>query len=412
MPFDHLLSRSRFARSLLFPSMSLLCALHKFLFGLLLVTLLVPLLVSASHSVQAQHHLKRDHNSQNAKGPPVEFAAPLDAPPVLVKSLYNQFAPHGKHAKLANARDKGIKRLQRWMHRLGLHPSDHQARSLYGMIRNAQREKHHDHGPHGEKHHEHKHKQRSKQHRVDKQHHHSHHEEKHDEHKQEHGEQHARQPAWVEVGDSKTDRPATRARPLDAGVLPPSSPHSWDDESNSWRKTTSSPAAAAIAPLPEPANIAAPTSYDQSGRTSRSDRPPAAGSLLTHSEDARAPVTSAPSASIGTSESARTSGSLNPSSTPASTWAQSNPSKTADPRLDPLAANSTRHIAGIPIADDGDMKVGVASAVNRTDPTLVGGAKSSGSIRTARVYRDMLGSVGLQSVVLGAALAVIVILAV
>lgn len=58
------------------------------------------------------------------------------------------------------------------------------------------------------------------------------------------------------------------------------------------------------------------------------------------------------------------------------------------------------------------MKVGVASAVNRTDPTLVGGAKSSGSIRTARVYRDMLGSVGLQSVVLGAALAVIVILAV
>lgn len=156
---------------------------------------------------------------------------------------------------------------------------------------------------------------------------------------------------------------------MHVGVLPPGigKPRGWADEGeqSSTPPTTkdSSPIAAAIAPLPEPANVPTRTasrfpSDAQLHPDGSSILPPLpAAGLNSPDSSALPPLTSSPSASSSSLPDSGTSGSLNPFSTPAPA---ANKGEGADERLNNvLSDGSGKSIAGIPIAKDdkdGDAK--------------------------------------------------------
>lgn len=105
--------------------------------------------VDASSEVSAQHLLKGDDIARHR--PHIEFAAAPDAPPVLVQSEYNQFAPrsHPHHAK---HKSHGLKKhtLETWLHKLGVHANKGQLDKLYRKI--EKKVHHHDReAKHGDK---------------------------------------------------------------------------------------------------------------------------------------------------------------------------------------------------------------------------------------------------------------------
>ncbi|CDR88860.1 uncharacterized protein SPSC_05692 [Sporisorium scitamineum] len=372
---------------------------------LLLVSLLALLLVSGVHANKGLHAQQHFERHDDGSRPPVEFAAPIDAPPTLVKSQYNQFAAPPAHAESSNGHSKkhsgdkvSRKKLVHWMHKLGLHPNKHQVDSLYRWIDRKHRHKHHGehhHMHHGEHHHKH----------HGEHHHKQHHDEKGGEGKDGPGREHGGKPAWVEVGKGGGKEGDGGGVVRGVGILPPGTPklgkaRGWGDESSLPPTTLKdSPAAAAVAPLPEPVNAVPARTIsphdqhptDSASSSSSSIKPPLpAGGLLSSDQDrnsSRTPVTSLPSTAPSSSSSSlgsETSGSLNPSSTPPPPPTANNG---GDPRLAPLATSSNssgQTIAGVPIAkDDGDLKVPQPRPGNNTSKTgSTSGASSAASTVT------------------------------
>lgn len=328
--------------------------------------------VGASGGQHLQRPFKRH---DEVTGPHFDFAGALDDEPVLVKSQYNQFAPreppahHLKHESGGKNQHggKGLSRqtLVHWMHKLGLHPSKHQIETLYGLVSGHKHNNHHL----AHKEHESKTKGQGK-------------------------------PAWIEVKpehDGGIEGHAILKRPpVSPGILPPGlrHPHAWGDESHpSDTSKTSSPAAAAVAPLPEPANtIPAPTSTTGPSRGHSSLFPPkpAAAGAMPRNSSAIAPVTSLAStipswtSDVNKEDKSGTSGSLNPSATPAPAPPNSGGAN-GDDRLAPLqnGTNTGKTVAGVPVADDGDLKVAPATSQTANSTRSAGGAgaaaKSGGS---------------------------------
>ncbi|SNX87032.1 uncharacterized protein MEPE_05742 [Melanopsichium pennsylvanicum] len=420
--------------------------------------------VEGSIEHPAQTHLKRQQGALD--GPKFSFASSIDSEPVQVKSNFNQFASPlssssgpihpdpDRHAKKHHRHhvkeDKDRKSLSRkklddWMHKLGMYPSKHQIDQLYNLVR---------HGTKG---------QTKKYHRHHRHHHHHHHDVEH-QHMFESAKQGDGQKPkiWTEMPSKHSDT-FHKAVPIDGdgqinpklGILPPGTPGKrrpwkWQDENMpssqaSPSQKISTPISPARPPLPEPANtIPAPTGLSAHGVNTGSNLKlaplPAAGGDVggdkNESNDSLnrhkiAPMTSVPSSLPASSagdggEKADgrkgTSGSLNPSSTTASTppipadivpppaLTDGKDEKDAkesekdintgvensDSRLVNSAltngTNQTKSIAGIPIADsnddqndnvqDGDIKVPLAQAVNTTTKSAIGGntsaTKSSG----------------------------------
>lgn len=286
--------------------------------------------------------------------PQIEFATTPERaqyePPALVKAQYNQFAPPPGHHR-HHHHDGGVSRknLLHWMERLGLHPSKSQVEKLYGLVNGHRRHRHH----HGEE----KAGGEGNKHHVDG------------------GSEEKQKEAWTEVesGDKESGDGQTKPAPK-VGVLPPASskPRGWGDENPS-------PPSAAKPPLPEPANTLPSPTGTSSNRSSILPPIPAGGVAKNVTV---APATSTPAISEGTS------GSYNPSST----TAQGN--KVPDDRLGGMTGEgSGRSVAGVPVSDDGDLKV--PGVVNGTE----GGTVKSASERRGEGW-GWMGTAGLAGVVL------------
>ena len=375
---------------------------------LLCIGLLAPL-ASASSGVHPQHPFKR-HDDASSNLPHVSFASAPDAPPVLVKSEYNQFAPPPTHHSNGDKhkknhhhdKDDEISRgtFVRWMQQLGLHASQHQVDKLYGLV---SRHKHHKH----------------------------HHEQHANGEKKVSG---AAKPAWVQVsppppGGSREKGNGGDKEKMEAvssGVGGVGKARSWGEEGGPSPPTkNSSPVSAAQPPLPEPANSFLPSATPASSSTGSEKGKkvlplPAVGAH--HNSSSIAPVTSLPSSAPSSlthnnaSDTSGTSGSLNPSSTPppppapaAATEDGANNVKpnVGDTRLTPLTNGTTQgnSIAGVPIADDGDLKIPHPPLVNSTAGKLgdsgAGRNKSGGQSAVQLDAWSWAGGVTVAAVVLG-----------
>ncbi|SPO31087.1 uncharacterized protein UTRI_05271_B [Ustilago trichophora] len=381
----------------------------------LALLLLIFLVLSTSTSVARadEQNLIKRHDLEDNDRPQISFAAAPNSPPALVQSEYNQFAPppspsdgknRGKkhHGKKDNEEGVSRGKFVQLMHKLGLHPTKHQIDRLYGLVKGKHHKKKH-HGKKAQgKHHAHKSS----------------------------GE--AQKPVWTEVqppasqprlqADGHTHSVSENGKGLTGkqgeesgqsmrpnvgvGVLPPGlgKPRGWGDEGGSSPSPptkNTSPISAAQPPLPEPANTFFPAATGSSsaagGHSSILPPLPAAGIAAHNNSNAPlAPATSvpslAPSSSASTNppsdEASGTSGSLNPSSTPTPV-SKTNPMG-GDTRLTTLTNGTEggKNIAGVPIADDGDLKVPQpqnATSSNGNGKQGAVGAKSGGSSNRVKV---------------------------
>lgn len=402
--------------------------------SLALLLLLILLVVSTSTSVaraDEQNFIKRRDVEVNDR-PQISFAAAPNSPPALVKSEYNQFAPppssprvkkhHSKKHEGKKDKEEGVSRgkFVQLMHKLGLHPNKHQIDRLYGLVKG----KHHKKKHHGKK--------AKGKHHADK------------------SSGAAKMPVWTEVkpppsqprlrdddahphsvderkkgvDGEKDGQPGQLMRPnVGVGVLPPGlgKPRGWGDEEGSSPSPptkNTSPISAAQPPLPEPANTFLPAATGSSsaagGHSSILPPLPAAGIAAQNNSNAPlAPATSvpsiAPSSSASTNtasdEASGTSGSLNPSSTPAPISRTKNMG--GDTRLTPLTNGTEggKNIAGVPIADDGDLKVPQplnATSTNGNGKQAAAGAKSGGTSNRVKVQGwSWTGAVTVAAVLVG-----------
>ncbi|SPO30654.1 uncharacterized protein UTRI_05271 [Ustilago trichophora] len=386
---------------------------------LLLILLVVSTSTSTSAARANEQNLLKRHDLEDNDRPQISFAAAPNSPPALVKSEYNQFAvppsaPHGKkhHGKKHGGKkekEEGVSRgrFVQLMHKIGLHPNKHQIDRLYGLVK-VVKGKHHKKKHHGKK--------AKAKHHADKS----------------SGE--AKPPVWTEVqppppsqarlqvddahahsvdehkkgvDGEKGGQPGQLMRPnVGVGVLPPGlgEPRGWGDEGGSSPSPptkNTSPISAAQPPLPEPANTFLPAATGSSsaagGHSNILPPLPAAGIAAQNNSHAPlAPATSvpsiAPSSSASTNpaseEASGTSGSLNPSSTPTPVSRTNNMG--GDTRLTPLAngTESGQNIAGVPIADDGDLKVPQpqnATSTSGSGKQGATGAKSGGTSNRVKV---------------------------
>ncbi|CCF48716.1 hypothetical protein NDA11_003296 [Ustilago hordei] len=324
---------------------------------LLLLLLAVFLLLLSSPIISA--HASGDHalqqpSKRSENGPAIEFATtPQEAAnegPALIEPQYNQFAPppthRGNHHDRHHHGGKGLSKnkLEHWMHKLGLHPTRHQIDQLYSKVNKHDQQHHRGQGGRG--------KQTSGKGRGDKE----------------------KPPVWKELNDQGQE--VAQARPVSAGkmgILPPGTPRKWDSEEPSDTNKSSSPVAAAVAPLPEPApnTIASPT------RAKNDSHPPAPGQVLPAKNNGLdAPVTNIPSNTAASSNmgpmKSGTSGSINPSATASSTTPGGAEGAGG-------AGGKPKTVAGIPVVadNDGDMK---APQPQLTNSTSAGGRrKQSGA---------------------------------
>ncbi|SPC63279.1 uncharacterized protein UHOD_06620 [Ustilago sp. UG-2017b] len=310
---------------------------------LLLLLLAVFLLLLSSPIISA--HVSGDHalqqpSKRSENRPAIEFATtPQEAAnerPALIQPQYNQFSPppthRGNYHHRHHSGGKGLSKnkLQHWMHKLGLHPTKHQIDQLYSKVN--KHDKQHHGGQRGRG------KHTSGKGGGDKE----------------------RGPVWKEVDDEGEE--VVQARPVSAGkmgILPPGTPRKWDSEEPSDTNKMSSPVAAAVAPLPEPAanTIASPT------RAKNDSYPPAPGEVVPSKNNGLdAPVTNIPSNTAASTNmgpmKSGTSGSLNPSATASSTT----------PEGAGGAGGKPKTVAGIPVVadNDGDMKAPEPQLSNST----------------------------------------------
>ncbi|KAF6766959.1 hypothetical protein PSEUBRA_001548 [Kalmanozyma brasiliensis GHG001] len=314
------------------------------------------LTVNARSAVSAQYVLKRDDADDKTH---IGSAAAQHTASEHSKKEHEQPSQHGTH-RSANNKGDGLSEhtLKSWLHRLGLKANNHQATALYHRIQT----KEHRHR-HGKSHAGHEASGRSSRNG-------SHHEGKAGRARGSGGKGKITRPVPVVVTSPGLSRPRGGSDGVGHSSMSPTTQNS-------------SPIAAAVAPLPEPAStLPAPTSSRSSNQSRFGDQfiPPPVPIGGVVSPDTLPPLTIPPSSTSCTSEGG-TSG-ISPSSTPPPF--NKNLIDGGDARLDPLlnSSNSSgQSISGIPIArDDGDAKAVQPQVANATK-TGAGGRVGSGAGR-------------------------------